>query len=113
MSEDLSFPDSSNFFASLFTTLEKKEIAEKFASQGWSARKASWYDYEVRCEWAELVVDGEQPILFHGLVANPDKNVDRILQMLRDEGIAYSGEYYDEAGVLVKEYSWSPESSGM
>ncbi|RBP46176.1 hypothetical protein DES53_102562 [Roseimicrobium gellanilyticum] len=109
MSEELPLRDGSNFFGSLFTNLEKKEIAEKFAVQGWSARKATWHDYEVLCEWAELIIEGNEPILFHGPIENPDTNIDRILKTLRDAGIGYSGEYYDETGGLVMEYAWSPD----
>jgi hypothetical protein len=108
--EQDTIPDSSNFFGCLSTPLSKEEIVGKFAARGWTSRRIAWHDYEVRCEWAELVLDGEGEILFHGPVCPATEYIERVLEILKAEAIGYQVELHDDGGALHKEYSWRPEN---
>jgi hypothetical protein len=101
-------PDSSDFFASLHTSLSRRRVAGLFARLGWSVRKCSWTDYEIRSPFAELVIEAESPILMHGPVAVAEANADRILAPLRDAGVAYTAECYGTGGDLLREFRWGP-----
>ena len=61
---------ASNLFGELDTTWPKERVAGLFAPFGWEVRKCSWTDYEVYCDFAELVIEGENPILIHGARVN-------------------------------------------
>jgi hypothetical protein len=71
-------PERSNFFGSLDTDLDRRQVAERFRSLGWEVRKCRWSDYKIRCSFAELVVEARSPILMHGAVADVVANLDRI-----------------------------------
>lgn len=101
-------PDSSNFFASLYTTRSRGAIAELFGPT-WIVRKRSWTDYEVRSPFADLIIEAESPTLLHGPVAEVEANADRILATLRAAGIGYTAECYDDAGELLREWKWTTE----
>lgn len=87
-------PDGSNFFSVLHTTLTKEQIAQLYGKLGWSVRKCSWVDYEIECEWAELVIDSDSPILMHGSVADVETRAKEIVAPLREAGIEFSAEAY-------------------
>ncbi|RSZ24205.1 hypothetical protein EJO66_32025 [Variovorax beijingensis] len=107
MNDQVELPDGSNFFATLETELLKEQVAALFAAKGWRSRKCSWVDFEVRNDWAELVIDGTFPILLHGPVANIDQNAEFILQTLRDAGVRYKAESYgDDPAVILREFAW-------
>jgi hypothetical protein len=95
------WPDESNLFGSLQTALSRERVAGLFASFGWEARKCSWTDYEVVCDFAELVIESENPILIHGPVADLLANLPRIIEPLARAGVAYSLECYDENRGLI------------
>lgn len=96
-------PESSNFFSSVHHGLTKAEVVALFQRAGWKVRKCSWTDYEVTCEWAELVIEADNPVLVHGLVANPQENVPRIAGLFDASGASYSAEWYNDSGTLVGE----------
>lgn len=73
---------------------------------GWSVRKCSWTDYEIRSPFAELVIEAEAPILMHGPVSDVEANADRILAPLRDAGVGYCAEFYTADGSLLREHRW-------
>jgi hypothetical protein len=106
-------PERSNFFSSLYTDLDRRQVAELFRSLGWEVRKCSWSDYKMRCSFAELVVEARSPILMHGAVADVVANLDRILSPLREAGICYSGECYDEGAKLLGEYNSGTDASNL
>jgi hypothetical protein len=91
----------SNLFGELDTTLPKEQVARLFAPFGWTVRKSSWTDYMVRCDFAELVLDCDHPILIHGPVADLLANLPRIIEPLAAAGVAYSLECYDENRELI------------
>jgi hypothetical protein len=97
----MDFPDESNLFGSLETSLTRERLATLFASFGWKVRKCSWTDYEVCSDIAELVIEGENPILIHGPVADLLANHPRIIDPLSHAGVSYSLECYDENRELV------------
>jgi hypothetical protein len=98
-------PDSSNFFASLYTSRSRRAIGELFAPT-WIVRKCSWTDYEVSSPFADLIIEAESPMLLHGPVAEVEANADRILATLRAAGIGYTAECYDDAGKLLQRWKW-------
>ena len=107
MSDQEEIPDGSNFYASLTTTLSKVRVADLYGRRGWSVRECAWDEFEVCCSWADLVIDGESPILLHGPVARVEENAARILGVLREFGVAYSAECYGEDCQLLRKYEWS------
>jgi hypothetical protein len=95
----LNLPESSNFFCNIDSPVSKVEIIDCFASQGWQVRKTTWEDFELRCLWAELVLESHDPVLLHGLLM-ADK-FDELLTLLSGLNIAYRAELYDEEGMLI------------
>jgi len=95
-------PAASNLFCALDTMLAKESVAGLYEQRGWSVRRCSWSDYEVRCDWAELVIDGDSPILMHGPVTDVVKRVKEILEPLHAAGISFTAECYDADGTLLE-----------
>jgi hypothetical protein len=62
------WPDSNNFYASV-RGVEPEALAREFGRAGWAVRKASWYEYEVSCEWAEMTFMPNDGVLVAGEVA--------------------------------------------
>jgi hypothetical protein len=88
-------PDESNLFGSLDTTLPKERIARLFEPFGWKVRRCAWTDWEVTYDFADLVIESENPILIHGPVADPLTNLPRVIEPLASAGVTYSLECYD------------------
>ena len=97
-------PDFSNFFCELTTSLSRSEVADLYERKGWDVRKCTWVDFEIRCPWAELVIEAEQPILMHGPVANVLAHAEDILAPLRSAGIAFSAECNGPGDELLAEF---------
>jgi hypothetical protein len=55
------------------------------------------------CSYAELVIESQNPILMHGLVADAMSNIAKIIAPLEHAGVGYSVECYDEHGALLCE----------
>jgi hypothetical protein len=100
-------PDTSNFYSSLHTTLPRERVAELFRALGFTIGKCAWDEEFVVSDWAELVIEVEGPILMHGPVADVLTNSEKLLARLRQAGIEYTAECYDEHGALLREYRWS------
>jgi hypothetical protein len=111
MADQNDVPDSSNFFASLATELSKEQVARLYERRGWAVRKCTWVDFEIRCPWAELIIDGESPILLHGPVAQVLLNVEAILAPLREAGVSYTAECHGEAAELLRKDEWHAGNS--
>ena len=94
---------------SLVASLSKKQVAELYEAAGWSVRKCAVDDYEIQCSWAELVIDGDMPIVLHGPVGNIVANAKRILQPLREAGVVYTAECYGEDRTLLEQFTWSAD----
>ncbi len=83
-------PEDSNFFGTILGNVSKEDVVRLFLDAGWHARKCTWFDYEVSCRWAELVVEGDTPILIHGVIADFETNVAKIKRLLDSLAAAYS-----------------------
>src|SRR4051812_44556763 len=88
-------PDSSNFYSSLLTSMPRREVADLFGADGWEViAPDDWSHLEVRCPWAELVIESASPILMHGPVADVAANAERVLAVLGRAGVAFTAECY-------------------
>lgn len=90
----LELPNSSNFFSSLRTAMSKEHVARLYGALGWQVRKCSWVDYEVISDWAELVIEAEDPILMHGSVVDLATRAEELVAPLRAAGIDFTAECY-------------------
>lgn len=101
-------PDGSNLFASVRTGAGAEAVAAAYARAGWPVRACGWAEWEARCDFAELVVEGGDPVLVHGPVADVVANAGRAMAPLREAGIPFDAECYDAAGALLAELRWPP-----
>ncbi|MCA9037566.1 MAG: hypothetical protein KDA91_20670 [Planctomycetaceae bacterium] len=81
-------------------TLSTESLASKvnqlFLNHGWSSRMCSWTEYEVRSDFAELVIASERPVLISGGVDRQLESVNRIVEILQSSGLQCSFDVYDE-----------------
>lgn len=89
-------PESSNFYSSLYTSLTREQVAGLYRALGWRVRQCSWVDYEIISDWAELVIEGESPILMHGPVADLPARAEELVAPLRAAGVTFTAECYAE-----------------
>ena len=87
-------PELPNFFSSLHTALSKAQIAELYGVLGWRVRKSSWEDYQVECDWAELLIEASSPILMHGFVFDIANRADALVAPLRAAPVVFTAECY-------------------
>ena len=73
-------------------------------TKGWRARKMSFVDFEVANESAELVIEGDSPLLIHGPVADVWQNTQFILFVLESLNLDFEGERYSENGTLLEQF---------
>jgi hypothetical protein len=99
---DNQIPNFSNFYSSLTTALSKQCIAELFEPLGAKIRKCGWHEWEVRLPWAEFIIESEAPVLLHGEIADVQSNALRLVAVLRDAGIQFTAECYDESDKLLE-----------
>ncbi len=90
-------PDGSNFYSALDTPLSPEQVAGLYRTLGWQVRKCSWVDYEVISDWAELVIEGDGPVLMHGAVADLPARAEELVAPLRAAGISFTAECYGPA----------------
>jgi hypothetical protein len=74
--------------------MSRKQIAGLYGALGWRVGKCTWVDYEVVSDWAELIIEGESPILMHGPVADLPARVEELVAPLRAAGVSFSVECY-------------------
>jgi hypothetical protein len=104
-------PDRTNFYMVLNTRASLRAVADLYRAAGWQVSISSWTDITVSSDIAELVIEGE-PILVHGLLADPVANVDAVTRPLRLGSVAFSCECYDDERRLLFEQSWPPAERG-
>lgn len=102
-------PETANFYSSLQTRISKQRIAELYRPLAMDVRKCGQDEFEISCNWAELVLEADSPILMHGLVADVADNAEKLLAPLKWAAIAYKAECYDEGGDLIREFAWSAD----
>ena len=81
-------------------------VEERIA--GRKSRKCTWTAFEVECDWAEVVIEGEHPILIHGSVVNIEENWRTIANFLKEHNLGFSLECYDENENLIHEEKHKP-----
>lgn len=99
-SRSLQLPDSSNFFAALQDATSPRQVADLYRHAGWATRASGWYEFEVSCDVAELVIEAT-PVLVHGAVAHPASNLNAVVAPLAESGVAFSYECYAPDGSLI------------
>jgi hypothetical protein len=99
-------PDGSNLFATVHAAAGAEAVARAYARAGWTVRACGWTEWEARCAFAELVVEGTDPVLVHGPVADVVANAERAVAPLREAGIPFRAECYDADGALLAELRW-------
>ena len=87
-------PDRSNFYSTLHTSMSKSQVAQLYGALGWQVRNCTWVDYEIECEWAELIIEADSPILMHGNVADLLTRAEELVAPLRAANIAFTAECY-------------------
>ncbi len=101
-------PDGSNLFAAARGGATAEAVARAYGRAGWAVRASGWTEWEARCGFAELVVEGGGPVLVHGPVADVVANAGRAMAPLREAGIPFHAECYDADGGLLAELRWPP-----
>jgi hypothetical protein len=86
-------PASSNFFASVTSSISVETVASLYRSAGWAVRKCGLTEFEASSAIGELVIEGN-PVLVHGAVADPVANADAATQPLRDGAVGFVFECY-------------------
>lgn len=99
---DAAIDDWLHVFSSLDTKLTREEIAALYGARGWSVRKSSQLDYEVSCDWCELVIEAESPVLMHGVLADLTR-AEEMVGPLRRGGISFVAEWYSQDHTLLRE----------
>jgi hypothetical protein len=105
-------PDSTNFYATVETSLSAARVAHMFQSDAWALRKCSLTDFEIFNDVAELVIESTSPVLIHGPVAEVLSNCFRIVEPLTEAGLSGSFECYDEHRVLMCQRTFGAGRSG-
>lgn len=83
-------PEKPNFFSMIGAGFDRQQIAELYREAGWRVRKCSWTDYEIESDWAELILEGESPVLLHGSVSDLPSRAEELLAPLRINGVAFA-----------------------
>src|SRR5262245_8632215 len=89
----------------LETDLTPQQIAEIFRPYGWLIRKCGWFEYEIRCPSAELILESEGEVLFHGPIVEPLSHVDELFAPLQAAGVRCRVEIYGPDSELLREFS--------
>jgi hypothetical protein len=95
-------PDKPNLYGTVWTHMPKSELAAMFASRGWSMRKCTRVDYELRSDYAELVLEADDPLVLHGPVAEILRNAPRIAEVLRAAATKFCLECYARDRTMLR-----------
>lgn len=101
-------PDRSNFFASVRSGATAERVMRAYERAGWEVRACGWTEWEAASAFAELVVEGADPVLVHGAVAGVPESADRAVAPLREAGVPFSAECYGADGGLLAEVRRPP-----
>jgi len=89
-----------SLYGLIFDEISKQSLAKKFKQIGWDVRKSGFYSYEIKSEWAELNIDGENEILLNGEI-----NLEHFYELenlIISFNLKYSLEIYDSENELIK-----------
>jgi hypothetical protein len=92
-------PTGTNVYGIIDSSLSKEEITKKFSAHGWRISKASWFDWEITNDFAELILEGNEQLLIHGPVS-PDY-FNTLAEKMKEIELSFSLELYDENQNLV------------
>ena len=92
-------PNGTNVHGIIYSSLSKEEITKKFSTNGWMIWKASWYDWEITNDFADLILEGDKELLIHGPVS-PDY-FNTLAEKMKEIGLSFSLELYDENQNLI------------
>lgn len=100
--EDRIMPENNNCYAELM--LPSTEIViVKFQQEGWSVKKCSFTDFEMRNNWSELTLaKTDNELLLHGAVAFHQDNINIIKNILDSFDCGYNLEFYQEHVLAVQ-----------
>lgn len=101
-------PEGSSLFATVRGGADAEAVVRAYAGAGWRVRACGWAEWEARSDIAELVVEGADPVLVHGPVADVAAHAERALAPLREAGIPFHAEGYGADGALLAELRWPP-----
>ena len=90
----------SNLYGLIFGKITKQSVAQKFKENGWEIRKSGFNEYEIKSEWSELNLEGENEILINGDI--DFENFDKLEKLFSKLDLKYSLEIYDNQGELIK-----------
>lgn len=93
-----------DFYSGLVTNLKKSAVAELFNKKGWFCRKCTWDDYELKNEFSDFVIEGDDEILMNGIINKYDEGISKIIEVLESNYIQYSIEVYGDDGALLRLY---------
>ena len=105
-------PDRTNFYSSVRTDRRPEAIARLFAPPVWRVRKCSRTDFEAASDFAEVVIESNDPVLVHGLVADVAVNCARVVEPLAAAGLSGAFECYDDSQALILEKAFGPIGGG-
>jgi len=108
MTSDDAWVQALNLHAVLHSDSSAEAIASMYRNAGWSTRKSGFDEYELRTEFAELILEGRRPVLLHGVMVRPATNVEDVLAVLRLNGVEFSGELYGNDHALITEFRSGP-----
>lgn len=91
---DASLPDGSTFFAVLHPQRPREDVAALYRALGWRVRRCGHEAFELTCPWADLVLDGDGPLLLHGPVADGAARLEEVVAPLRQALIGFRAEAY-------------------
>jgi hypothetical protein len=92
-------------FNNLYGTFNgnKNEIANEFEKNGWKKRKCTWVDYEIKNEWSEIIIEGNEPdCLLNGYFKDIESHLDDIIRILSKSTSNWSLEIYNNENVMIK-----------
>jgi len=97
---DRKMPSKFNFY-SVIKDRAKEDINYIFQKQGWTIRKSSMKDFEIKNSWTELVLQSDkESLLLHGLVAYHPDNVKIIRQLFTSFKCPFKFEFYDNDQIV-------------
>ena len=96
-------PAFNNFYAA-FSYVSKNELKEFLISNGWECRNASWTDYELKNDWSEFLLQGEeQAPLLSGSVTFDTSRTELLNNLFTALGARFQYEFYDASKKLIFE----------
>lgn len=95
------------------STKSLPRIVGAFRRDGWKVSNASWTEYEIETDYAELMLLPAEVTLIDGGVKDAGESVDHVLHVLSSAGFDYEYEVFENRDNLVRAgCSWSPGRHG-